>query len=209
MSKLRITNVSKGPRGVWIAGVMEEVGSGKTRTFSKFTAEDKETLAANKDFRVQSGDDGAWEELSKFEAPPQRPYLVLATDSKGGNFRVVELREGEWFLGTAVASDRPELAGGYSYAKIGGEVAPLTEAAAIASGEFDPVAFLNTAAKNLDFTNKPQEMLTLLLETEKANKDRSGVIATIEELLTEPKSQRVEFEVSDIDPETTKKALEK
>lgn len=187
MTKIRIQNKANGERGVYEAGELTFIGRGATRTFSNMNDAEVVAVSESKEFRVQRQlANGEWEELSKIEMPEQRPFLAVATDSDGGNYRIIPLNEGEWFIGTAIASDQPDNATGFDYAKIGGTSVPMTEEAAIASGEFDPVAFLNTAAKNLDFTDKPQEMLILLLETEKANKDRSGVIATIEELLTSP-----------------------
>ena len=185
MTKLRIQNKAPGQRGVYVLGELEFIDGGKTRTFPDATAEEVAIAAGNKDFRVQSSDDGAeWEELSQVELPKQRPWLAIATDSHGGNMVKIPLGDA-WYIGTAIASDEPENPEGYEWVKVGGaDIAPLTESAAIATGQFDPVAWLNQPAAQLDFTDKPLE---LLLETERANKNRKGVVSELEELLTKPK----------------------
>lgn len=191
MGKLRITNNAKGERGVYIAGELIFIGAGRTRTFSNATAEEVAVASASKEFRVQSGEEGAWEELSYIDMPEQRPFLVIATDSTGANFRRVPLNEGEWFIGTALSSDAPDTAEGYTYTKIGGTTdAPLTEKAAVASHEFDALSYLdqngNTVIASLK--DKSPEVLEALLAAERSDdgKKRKGVIAALEELLTEP-----------------------
>lgn len=187
MTKIRIQNKANGERGVYEAGELTFIGRGATRTFPNMNDAEVVAVSESKEFRVQRQlANGEWEELSKIEMPEQRPFLAVATDSDGGNYRIIPLNEGEWFIGTAIASDQPDNATGFDYAKIGGTSVPMTEDAAIASGEFDPVAFLDKPAAQLDFEGKPLE---LLLETERANKNRKGVIATLEEMLTEPTTE--------------------
>ena len=183
MKKLRVTNLTKGPRGIYVAGRLVFVDGGKTRTFSDATEEEISAAANVRDFRVQSGVDGNWEELTKIAAPKERPHLVVATDGLGGNLRHIPLRDGEWFVGFAVASDAPDNASGFEYVKIGGtDSAPLTE------GDFVPLEYLNQPAAKLEFEGRSKEVLEALLEAEKSDqgKQRKGVIATLEELLTEP-----------------------
>lgn len=178
MTKIRIQNKANGERGVYEAGELTFIGRGATRTFPNMNDAEVVAVSESKEFRVQRQlANGEWEELSKIEMPEQRPFLAVATDSDGGNYRIIPLNEGEWFIGTAIASDQPDNATGFDYAKIGGTSVPMTEEAAIATGEFDPVAWLNQPAAQLDFEGKPLE---LLLETERANKNRKGVIATLE-----------------------------
>lgn len=185
MTKIRIQNKAQGERGVYVAGDLEFIGKGSTRTFNTMTDGEIATASADGDFRVQREGPDGWVELSELPLPDARPFLVVATDSNGSNYRIIDLKDGEWFVGFAVASDEPDNAQGFDYVKIGGqsEAPVVTEAAAIASGEFDPVAFLDKPAAQLDFEGKPLE---LLLEAERANKNRKGVIATLEEMLTEP-----------------------
>lgn len=120
MKKLRVTNLAKGPRGIYVAGRLVFVDGGKTRTFSDATEEEISAAANVRDFRVQSGNEGDWEELTKIAPPKERAHLVVATDGLGGNLRHIPLRDGEWFVGFAVASDAPDNASGFSYVKIGG-----------------------------------------------------------------------------------------
>lgn len=194
MTKLRITNNSKGPRGAWVAGRLEELAAGRTRTFSDATDADIAGAVANKEFRVQSSDDGSeWEELSTFEAPPVRPFIVLAKDADGNGARIVELQDGEWFIGAAIASERPEKPSGYTYEKIGGSSAPLTEEAAIVAHEFDATAYLNGNAADLipTFKEKSPEVQQALLDAESAkDKPRKGVVAALEELLTADETEK-------------------
>jgi len=183
--KLRITNNAKGGRGIWFGGILEEVAAGQTRTFSGVTPEEIEEAVSKRDFRVQSSDDGdKWAELSRYEAPAQKPYIVIATDRLGGNYRVVELREGEWFIGSAIASERPEKATGYSYEKIGGESA--TAAIKPTEGEFDPEAVIAGNAPDvidaLSGLSAEQLELLKIAETDR-EKPRKGVITAIDEAL--------------------------
>ncbi len=188
MSKIRIQNKSKGERGVYVGGVLEFVASGKTRVFSNATAEEISLLSSNTDLRVQTGEDGNWEDVSEIELPDARQWLVIATDGDGTNMRRIPLGEHEWFIGTAVASEEPETAPGYTFEKIGGSPEVVTEEAAVASGEFDADAYLDQNAATVipSFEGKDAATLELLLAAEKEGKKRKGVIAALEEMLTEP-----------------------
>lgn len=123
MSKIRVQNNAAGERGVYIGGDLKFVKAGTAQVFEGATDGEVKALTGNKDLRVQSGTEGDWTDLSTTEVPDARQWLAVAADSKGSGLRKIALDAGEWFVGSAVASDEPGVAGGYSWSKIG---APAT-----------------------------------------------------------------------------------
>jgi len=119
MTRLRIQNKASGDRGVYIGGELFFIKSGSTQTWDNATDAEVEEVTPNRDFRAQAHRDGEWVDLSPIVLPDARPWLALATDAAGGNIRYLDLREGEWYVGTALSSEKPGGPEGYAWTKVG------------------------------------------------------------------------------------------
>jgi hypothetical protein len=72
--------------------------------------------------KVQSrdGDGGEWTDHFKEEMPEEKPWLALATDDAGNNFK--PLPDATWYVGMAVSGERPDGPQGYKWFKVGGDM---------------------------------------------------------------------------------------
>jgi hypothetical protein len=121
--ELKVTNNNKGQRGIYAGGDLVFVDAGKTGTFTGVTKQEADDAAKIDGFRVWL--DG--KQITEDKPPAERPWLVIARDPSGEGMRKIDLSDGEWFVGTAIASDRPASPLGYSFTKIGGNVEAVPE----------------------------------------------------------------------------------
>lgn len=117
--QIRVKNLNKGPRGVYVSGDLVFVGGGDTSTFTGATAEERDAAAKMEGLKVQSRlSEGAdWADHFKEEMPEEKPWLALATDDAGSNFK--PLTDQTWYVGMAVAGERPDGPMGYKWVKVG------------------------------------------------------------------------------------------
>ena len=193
--KLRIQNNAKGERGVYVAHELVFVGAGATQTFDGATAGDVQQAAKNKEFRVQSSEDGkAWEEHSTVELPDAMPFLAVAKGARGESVRYVPLEPGEWYLGTALASEAPDGPAGYEWVKVGGVVAapedeapdyrkPVSTVKVGGGSAFDAGIFVSDLMPDViaGLADKDVAQLAAIKAAEQATeKPRKGVLNAIE-----------------------------
>lgn len=117
--QIRVKNLNKGARGVYVGSDLVFVGGGETSTFTGATADERDAAAKMEGLKVQSrlGQDGDWTDHFKEEMPEEKPWLALATDDAGSNFK--PLTDGTWYVGMAVAGERPDGPMGYKWVKVG------------------------------------------------------------------------------------------
>lgn len=117
--QIRVKNLNKGARGVYVGGELKFVSGGDTSTLTGATAEERDAAAKMEGLKVQSrlGQDGDWTDHFKEEMPEEKPWLALATDDAGSNFK--PLTDGTWYVGMAVAGERPDGPMGYKWVKVG------------------------------------------------------------------------------------------
>lgn len=129
--QIRVKNTNTGGRGFHLGDDgLVFVDAGATATFAHATAEERDHVATIKGLKVQSrqGMDGDWTDHFQEEMPTERPWLAIATDASGGNFKPLTDVADVWYVGTAVAGERPEAASAYTWTKVGGaDVAPVVE----------------------------------------------------------------------------------
>lgn len=122
--QIRVKNLNKGQRGIYVNGELVFVDGGGTSTFTGATADERDAAAAIEGLKVQSrqGDSGEWTDHFKEEMPQERPWIAIATDADGTNFKPLPNADGAWYIGMAVGGERPDGAGGYKWIKVGGDV---------------------------------------------------------------------------------------
>lgn len=189
--KAKVKNVSRGERGIHIGGELLFIKPGATQTFDNVSKGDLREALKVKDFHIRSSEDGGktWEDHAEAETPPEVPFLAIASGSGGENMRRVELAPGEWFIGTALASEQPA-DGGYDWQKIGGKrvtVAVADEAPVPdtpkGDGGFDPEALIAKNAPDViaALPGLTAEQLDALKAAEiDREKPRKGVLEAIE-----------------------------
>lgn len=125
--QIRVKNLNKGPRGIYVNSDLVFVGGGDTSTFTGATADERDAAAKMDGLKVQSrlGQDGDWTDHFKEEMPEEKPWLALATDDAGSNFK--PLTDGTWYVGMAVAGERPDGPMGYKWVKVGGDMEAVSE----------------------------------------------------------------------------------
>lgn len=198
--KLRIQNNARGARGIYVNEELVFVAAGATQTYSKALASERDDAAAVAEFRVWTDTGEGWEEVTKAkDAPVARPFLAIAKGSKGENMRSVDLDEGEWFLGTALVSDKPDGPQGYEWVKVGAGVqtdapevpvanyrAPVETMNVGGGSAFDPAVFVNDLMPDViaNLEGKTPEQLAAILAAENSReKPRKGVTNAVEEML--------------------------
>lgn len=136
--QIRVKNLNRGARGVYVGGDLQFVGGGETATLTGATAEERDAAAKMDGLKVQSrlGQDSDWTDHFKEEMPEEKPWLALATDDAGSNFK--PLTDQTWYVGMAVAGERPDGPAGYKWVKVG-SVDGGMEAPSPAKNEAAPV----------------------------------------------------------------------
>lgn len=136
--QIRVKNLNRGARGVYVSGDLVFVGGGETATLTGASAEERDAAAKMDGLKVQSriGTEGDWTDHFKEEMPEEKPWLALATDDAGSNFK--PLADGTWYVGMAVAGERPDGPSGYKWVKVG-SVDGGMEAPSSAKDEAAPV----------------------------------------------------------------------
>jgi hypothetical protein len=147
--QIRVKNMCKGSRGLYISGDLTFVNGGDTATFNDASAAERDAAAAVEGLKVQSrqGDSGDWTDHFKEEMPQERPWIAIATDKDGTNFKPLTNADGAWYIGMAVGGERPDSAGGYKWVKVGGDMEagePQSEEEPVAT-DFDALVAGNAA----------------------------------------------------------------
>lgn len=120
--QIRVKNLNKGQRGIYVEGALVFVDGNSTANFTGATADERDNAAKMEGLKVQSrlGQDGDWTDHFKEEMPEEKPWLALATDDAGSNFK--PLTDQTWYFGMAVAGERPDGPMGYKWFKVGGDM---------------------------------------------------------------------------------------
>jgi len=207
--QIRVKNTNKGARGAYINGELVFVDGGATSTFTDASAADRDIAAAMDGLKVQSSNDGGktWTDHFSEQMPEEKPWIALATDASGGNFRPLKDIDGVWYVGMAVAGERPEGFAGYSWVKVGGDEGqgvvdiPVIEADIIepvaepelpegAGNEPEPepatdyVALVNDTAPNVIDKITPENAMDIgAAEEKREGGPRKGVMKAVEEAL--------------------------
>lgn len=119
--EIRVKNTTKGQRGLYADGDLVFVDAGATSNFTNVSAAERDAAAEIDGLRVQSrvAHDGEWTDHFKEDMPLERPWLALSNDPSGADYKA--LPDGAWYVGMAVAGERPDGAGGYKWVKVGGD----------------------------------------------------------------------------------------
>jgi len=117
--EIRVKNTTKGSRGIYAGGELCFVDAGSTANFTNVSADERDAAAEIDGLRVQSrANAGAdWADHFKEDMPLERPWLALSNDPNGADYKA--LPDGAWYVGMAVAGERPDGAGGYKWVKVG------------------------------------------------------------------------------------------
>lgn len=185
--ELKIKNENRGRKCFFVNGEEVCVDGNSQGHFTGATAAERDKIASKAGIKVWA--DG---EPCFVDSPAKsRPWLVIARDNRGSDMRVIPIEESDWYIGTAMASERPDTAAGYSFVKIGGEaVEPVSVPAAAPSepAKFDATAFTARNGNTViaDIADLDADALAKVEEAEKArDKPRSGVLKAIDERLEE------------------------
>lgn len=188
--KLRIKNNSRGSRGVTVNGELVFIDAGSTGEFTGASASERDTAAEHPDLMVQSEHDGKWIDHFKPDMPEPKQWLAVATDSTGSNMRFIDASDAEWFIGTALANERPEKASGFTFSKIGGgkEVsetkAPAKPVVEPPAKDFDANAFVdrngNTVIADIEGGKATDMDAVRAAEMKRPGQARKGVLAAID-----------------------------
>jgi hypothetical protein len=120
--QIRVKNLNKGGRGIYVNGELVEIGGGETVTFNGASAVERDAAAEVDGLKVQSrtANDGDWTDHFKEEMPEEQPWIAYASDANGTDFTPVDARA--WYVGHAVAGERPDSAAAYKWVKVGGDM---------------------------------------------------------------------------------------
>lgn len=122
--QIRVKNINKGQRGIYVNGELVFVDGNATSTFTGASAAERDAAMEIDGLKVQSrqGDSGDWTDHFKEEMPQERPWIAIATDKDGTNFKPLTDADGAWYIGMAVGGERPDGAAGYKWVKVGGDM---------------------------------------------------------------------------------------
>lgn len=117
--QIRVKNTNKGQRGLYADGDLVFVDAGATSNFTNVSASERDAAAEIDGLRVQSRQsaNADWVDHFKEEMPAEKPWLALSNDPNGADYK--PLPDGAWYVGMAVAGERPDGAGGYKWVKVG------------------------------------------------------------------------------------------
>jgi len=185
--QIRVKNLNKGHRGIYVNGELVFVDGGGTSTFTGATADERDAATAIEGLKVQSrqGDSGDWTDHFKEEMPQERPWIAIATDADGTNFKPLTDADGAWYIGMAVGGERPDGAGGYKWAKVGGDVEASTpvQEEAVAT-DFD-VLVAGNAADVIKAITKDNAAQIGDAEEKRDGGPRKGVMKAVEEAMAD------------------------
>ena len=181
--ELKIKNENRGRKCFFVNGEEVCVDGNSQGYFTGATAAERDKIASKAGIKVWADGKPCF-----VEGPAKsRPWLVIARDNRGSDMRVIPIEAADWYIGTAMAYERPDTAAGYSFVKIDGEAVATPEPEPV-TGEFDATAFTSRNGNTViaDIADLDADALAKVEEAEKArDKPRSGVLKAIDERLEE------------------------
>lgn len=185
--QIRVKNLNRGQRGIYVDGGLVFVDGNGTGTFTGASSDEVEAASKIDGLKVQSrsSDQDEWTDHFKEEMPEEKPWLALATDDAGNNFK--PLPDATWYVGMAVSGERPDGPQGYKWVKVGAvdapvepapepEPAPIDEYAELVKGNM-PDVIAAVTAENADAIGKAEE--------NREGGPRKGVMKAVEEAMAD------------------------
>jgi len=184
--QIRIKNTNLGARGAYISGELVFIGGGATATYSNATDDDVTIASGIDGLKVQSSEDGnSWKDHFTEVMPEEKPWVAIATDAQGGNFKIIE--GNPWMVGTALSSEKPESYAAFTWAKIGdAEVAAIVaEPAPEPEPDYVELVKGNATDVIVAITAENADQIGAAEENRKGG-PRKGVMKAVEEAMVEP-----------------------